>query len=72
MKELRCTHSKGLNFAHQNAFKDKLAFIKRLIKVLFSCEIVLDTYVAAAAETDLSESHVRTKVSPMNLLQCMN
>jgi len=34
MKELRSTHSKGLEVPCQNTFKDKPAFIKRLIKVL--------------------------------------
>ena len=34
MKELRSTGSKGLEVPCQNTLKDKLAFIKRLIKVL--------------------------------------
>jgi len=34
VKELRSTHSKGLEVPCQNTFKDKPAFINRLIKVL--------------------------------------
>jgi len=34
MKELRSARSKGLEVPCHNTFKDKLAFIQRLIKVL--------------------------------------
>jgi len=41
MKELRSTHSKGLDAPCQNTFKGKPAFIKRLIKVLVAKKLLL-------------------------------
>jgi len=41
MKELRSTHSKGLEVPCQNIFKDKPASIKRLIKVLVARNLFL-------------------------------
>jgi len=41
MKELRSTRSKVLKVLCQNIFKDKPAFIKRLIKVLVARNLFL-------------------------------
>jgi len=41
MKELRSTGSKGWEVPCQNTFKDKPAFIKRLIKVLVARNLFL-------------------------------
>ena len=41
VKELRSTPSKGLEVPCQNTFKDKPAFIKRLIEVLVTRNMLL-------------------------------
>jgi len=41
VKEVRSTCSKGLEVPCQNTFKDKPAFIKRLIKVLVARNLFL-------------------------------
>ena len=41
LKKLRSTHSKGLEVPGQNTFKDKPAFIMRLIKVLVAKNLFL-------------------------------
>jgi len=65
------TCSKGLEIPCQNTFKDKSAFIKRLIKVPVARNLFL-LHSSSCKTTDSSESHyVWTKVSPMNLLQHM-
>jgi len=66
------TGGKGLESPCQNTFKDKPAFIKRLIKVLVARNMISTIIAAATKTTDSSESHyVLSKVSPMNLLQRM-
>ena len=43
MKELRSTRSKDLEVPCKNTFKDKPAFLKRLIKVPVARNLVLGT-----------------------------
>jgi len=66
------TGGKGLKIPCQNTFKDKPAFIKRLMKVLVARNMI-GSYIAAVAKTtDSSESHnMQSKVPRMNLLQRM-
>jgi len=70
MKELRSTGSKRLEVPCQNTFKDKPAFIKRLIKVLVARNLFLvHSSNCRNNRVVWNPLYTWSKVSPMNLLQ---
>jgi len=71
-KELRSTCSKGLEVPCQDTFKDKPAFIKRLIKVPVARDLYMVHSSSCRNKTCLKATMRELyKFSTMNLLQCM-
>ena len=64
MKELRSTRSKGLEVPCQNTFRDKPAFIKRLIKV----SVARNLFLVLKQQLQKQQSHLKATMRELRFL----